>query len=961
VRGSHKIVVCVTTALVLAAVVSSYAAGWPDRAAWINREDADLEHIIHEPSSKVLLNLGNGAPFVVHADLFDRAIAACRRALKSDYNDLGARTNFGALYLWRDAFHPDESGNLEKAIDQLVIVLEQDSKNEEALRYLGMYQVLTRVRETLSTAGVEIVVAALKKAVASSATLTGLRSYARVLLFENRTQEALSVAKSLIKLSGDDVTSQLVVGAIYLRAGQIEQAKSAVDGALTLSKGSAVAYLGQAEVQERLNRLDEGKKNLLIATNMLPAEVLEELAHDVGLDAPSELGWSIGNAYAAAGNLDAAAGYLSSGELDELRPSPTALEGRTAQHFNTLTHLIVDPKTGGVTFYGTNDPAGPQRSIPYAQFLAAALRLPAESGPPGAIGGVPGFSLEPIQDIYAAYAEAQEKSKNPRAVPSMLQNAEAADDHDSSVFVLNQCIDDLRAWLLGYISSRTTSRDWVPALNKVTNIDELIQLGLELVTRNILDRSQFAQDVSQAFTAITNRRLQQQGGMLFLPHELIEDSFGLNVFSRPTYFGIEADTQLARIIFESDFALKRLAGPRGHDLARTLTYHQTLIQWIVNHTSPATWQNQDRSPLGIMQISPGTIVLAISADKAIISFDTTAVRILVAARNPHEQLPQSQVSYANFLTQHYDDYAREVSPLWEIREAMKVIAAARLLHSSGSTVVLEALNTSWSAPNTVKAEWDFAAIGLGPSRIPTGGIGVTGGVDLQIQTHMQVNALSEARARELAASAILSNTVSGQNGGTGLFGTTNSNPVLELPAPLSPVKVKSTADIAASAANSGADAMIKEISVEAAKALSSYAFDQAAYAKFNSIDVKKFDPASSRIQSAVFPGLSQQNWNKLQNVKNGSVLIEHATALLSQKAALQQKVDEIRNSPNAVQHQQELIDRGNQLLGVTNEIAGLQSKAQKIIEIETITVLPAPSVTKQPQPAAKKKKIDVPP
>jgi len=605
------------------------------------------------------------------------------------------------------------------------------------------------------------------------------------------------------------------------------------------------------------------------------------------------------------------------GSQNTVRAVAASANSTSSDRINVLNYLKIDPETGHVTFYGSYDPAGPQSAIPYGQFLAAALRLPDESGTAGQTGSVPGFSLEPIQDINAVYAQIKEKTMDAGALNTMFKNAMQTADHDTQVYMINSIIDDMRKWLRDYLAGKTSSRDWVPAVNDITNVDQLLAVIQQQVDQHVVDRDEIAQAFDQAAATIEQQRLQQQGGMIFLPHGLLENIFNLNVYSRPTYYGIEPNTQLARTIFESDVALKRLAGPRGHELAQRLKYHQTLFQWIVNH-SPDAWQNIDSSVIGSVQVSPGTIAMAVSADKSIMAFDNAEMRILVAARDPRQQLPQSDISYANFLTGHYDDYAREVGPLWEIREAMKVVAAARQLRSEGVTVHPDTLDTSWVAPDSVKAEWDFADVGGGPSENPTTSTLPIGGVDLQIEKHTQVTTLPEDEVQKLEGGR-----------GSAIFGTTNSTPTLESQSTNS-VSINSTADAASSIANSGAEANRAGVSDETAKALAAKGFDTLPSAQYTPIIIKQYAQAAA-IQASAFPGLPQQSWAKLQKSRAGNELIHQAATLLTQKVALQQTVDAIRNGPNAAQHQAELIEKIKQSDAVTNQISGLQAQAQKII------------------------------
>jgi tetratricopeptide (TPR) repeat protein len=72
----------------------------------------------------------------------------------------------------------------------------------------------------------------------------------------------------------------------------------------------AAAKLGMAQAQKALGNTDSAGRALADATASIPAPALDRAAHQAGLDTPAELGWSIGKAYAAAGNAGKTVDYL---------------------------------------------------------------------------------------------------------------------------------------------------------------------------------------------------------------------------------------------------------------------------------------------------------------------------------------------------------------------------------------------------------------------------------------------------------------------------------------------------------------------------------------------------------------------------------------------------------------------------------------------------------------------------
>jgi len=288
------------------------AAQAQDRAALAEREAMTLQKITRDPRHPHLLSLGDGAPFPQNRDQFDAAFAACRRALKAAPGSTAVRVNLGALYLWRDALHPDESGNFEKAVDQLLIVLAKDPANEAALAYLRSHEVLTRIRPHLGEKGTASVRSALQRALKDSPRAPNLRAFAWTLFFDGKLAEARAAAKTLVERAPEP-SSHLLLAAVELKAGDSEKALAGFQTVLKATQDPlemATASLGSAQAFNALADTDAADRLLGEAARLLPPPALEHAAQVARLITPAELGWSIGKAYAAAGNAGKASGYL---------------------------------------------------------------------------------------------------------------------------------------------------------------------------------------------------------------------------------------------------------------------------------------------------------------------------------------------------------------------------------------------------------------------------------------------------------------------------------------------------------------------------------------------------------------------------------------------------------------------------------------------------------------------------
>lgn len=309
-----------TIGYICCALALPCAAQSQDRAALVTREAEDLQTIAREPSHKLVLWLGDGVPFQEHRDLFDKAFAACRQALRANPDDAEVRANLGALYLWRDAFHRDESGNFEKAIDQFLIVLSHDPGNEAALAYLRTYEVLTRVRPEIGEKGMESIRSALQHTLRDSPTAANLHTFARVMFFDGRMIEARAATEALTELS-PKAASRLLLGSVELKSAHAEKALVAFQAALKLTHDPvevATAKLGASQAHIALGNTDMADRMLAEAAVTLPPPALERAAQVAGLDTPAELGWSIGTAYATVGNVPKALNFLDIEEVSRL-------------------------------------------------------------------------------------------------------------------------------------------------------------------------------------------------------------------------------------------------------------------------------------------------------------------------------------------------------------------------------------------------------------------------------------------------------------------------------------------------------------------------------------------------------------------------------------------------------------------------------------------------------------------
>jgi hypothetical protein len=162
-----------------------------------------------------------------------------------------------------------------------------------------------------------------------------------------------------------------------------------------------------------------------------------------------------------------------------------------------------------------------------------------------------------------------------------------------------------------------------------------------------------------------------------------------------------------------------------------------------------------------------------------------------------------------------------------------------------------------------------------------------------------------------------------------LFGIPSNpdNPQLSPSNQRQAVTVPTVRDQAASAAKDAQSAK-KAHTIEAAKEMAGCEFDVAPCQKGDPVTLPKIGGKPS-IQASVFPGISHQDWNKLQSTESGRALIKQADDLVSRRTKLERTIDEIRSG--GYTRQEDWIAADKELQSANKELSGYQKKAQDLI------------------------------
>jgi hypothetical protein len=435
---------------------------------------------------------------------------------------------------------------------------------------------------------------------------------------------------------------------------------------------------------------------------------------------------------------------LARANLDAHRSVPKKLNdtGKQGRRINSLTHVTIDGNR--VSFFGRYDPQGP-RSIPYDQIFAAAVRLRDEKVDPQTQATSPAFTFVPAAGFQETEAEFRAKSRNFDEMVAATQQFYETDVPARERYLKSareQALPEIRVALKRMLSSRMKAAQIDARINLVTSDEMLTQTLRQLFRDGILSNKD-----GDELLFYLNRAIEVYqstlGNLFFYPDGTAEGVIKKCLFLEPQFAGIDPQTDFARIVFDSDVALKDLIG--DYSLAEKLPFHKTYIEWRFKNLPVALILNNE--PAKAIQLWPGTIRLSLSNDGRVLAFDKVDVAIKIRTAYSDAPPTAGDSAYANHLTAHYDDYAREIDSLWEFRELLKVLAAVRQLKSQGVELTSPPPRVAWEPPSVVRAKWRVVSVGTGDNYIVS--TGFSGGVMLQVQNQIQLTLLPDARAKQL--------------------------------------------------------------------------------------------------------------------------------------------------------------------------------------------------------------------
>lgn len=187
-----------------------------------------------------------------------------------------------------------------------------------------------------------------------------------------------------------------------------------------------------------------------------------------------------------------------------------------------------------------------------------------------------------------------------------------------------------------------------------------------------------------------------------VPPEVIQETLGIRPEVTPEYSGVEGRSQLARVMFESDYIAKQILN--RPDLQGKIPGYKTDFAFERDNPGRAVFKPTSRHHLWI---SVEKLDAAQSADGYTLQTRGATMRFNIREKIGNRSMPLApggyEQGYEQLLTSIYDELTVQFPVLHELREVAKLKAAADWLKTRRSGIQL---------PAAGRAMWD------GPPKIP---------------------------------------------------------------------------------------------------------------------------------------------------------------------------------------------------------------------------------------------------
>lgn len=618
---------------------------------------------------------------------------AIYNSTKTAHTDKHWWESTGNGLLWMRGAAYAKQGKYTEAINDYTTHLKNTSENNAAL--MNSRGLAKRERGDID--------GALSDFLISAGLDKGSGYYNRAQLFRKlgRFEDALKDCQLLLQHAPDAAYNQALMAKIQRDMGDYETAIFYAKAAVRKDNKNAVAHteLGIAlrEYRKGLGKVPQrelGEQAIDAFTEAIALAPKEHTAYGYRALTFFELGQ-----YAKAQKDFAQARVLMK---EKQKDKPAAPQ----RGFNTLEYAVWDETKKQLLLFGKDDPKYPGAAIPYYDVLQTAWTSPN-----------PGFSLDISPASRQKLDRLIQRFSAPTAKVTEAESKRAFEKMGDQVLTLMQLlfadVPDEKGGLSpmnprqntgGYVTD-ALFWEWTDAYGVRKELETILAGKATEEIHNAAVEKFFG--IQNGYTRIKNliRARDEQGAMRFvesLPDKYFakfQESalfFGPRIIGNiltdkpnaiPRYDRVPANSQLARILFESDVALKLVTS-----LDKDIPGHHTHLSWLLS-------KKQDVRRWVRFWITPEHVRVALSPDGNTFSFSEPklAIQSRVEDGRGGEFNEPATAAYAAFLTERYDTYAQRHKPLHELREASKVLALAHALKTKG--IILQPLiQETWQSP-----------------------------------------------------------------------------------------------------------------------------------------------------------------------------------------------------------------------------------------------------------------------
>ncbi|MCE5315275.1 MAG: hypothetical protein ABFD49_00770 [Armatimonadota bacterium] len=242
---------------------------------------------------------------------------------------------------------------------------------------------------------------------------------------------------------------------------------------------------------------------------------------------------------------------------------------------------------------------------------------------------------------------------------------------------------------------------------------------LDSMAKSIRNGSQSKDVLTEAFSTqlssyITDRFGEKIiNGLVFSP-DLMSRLYNLPLAqSELAFSNVPSDSVLGDILFKADYLLKTICS--NPDLREQVPSHMTDMEFHQQEAVNNNYNIPSNAGAGIgSRLVPADVMMKVSPAGDVVEFGDAQVKMVGWVRSylgnwdneSKNHLNSVVPKYADYVTQHYDEYARAFPELYRMNEVAKVVALARWAKGNGYTLAAgDASNAKIEHPKLINGFW----------------------------------------------------------------------------------------------------------------------------------------------------------------------------------------------------------------------------------------------------------------